>query len=87
MPAATFTVETAAPADGSTRARTGRLALTHGIYGAGSNWRAIARKVSQQRPDWTVVLVDLRNHGRSEGGNPPHTLRACAEGLRRRDDE
>jgi queuine tRNA-ribosyltransferase len=31
VPAATFTVETAAPADGSTRARTGRLALTHGI--------------------------------------------------------
>ncbi len=31
MPAATFTVETAAPGDGSTRARTGRLALTHGL--------------------------------------------------------
>ena len=31
MPAATFTIETAAPPDGSTRARTGRLALTHGI--------------------------------------------------------
>jgi queuine tRNA-ribosyltransferase len=31
VPAATFTVETVAPADGSTRARTGRLALTHGI--------------------------------------------------------
>ncbi len=59
-----------------------RMLLTHGIYGAGSNWRAIARKVSQQRPDWTVVLVDLRNHGRSEGGDAPHTLRACAEDIR-----
>jgi queuine tRNA-ribosyltransferase len=30
VPAATFTVDVAPPADGSTRARTGRLALTHG---------------------------------------------------------
>lgn len=59
-----------------------RMLLTHGIYGAGSNWRAIARKVAQQRPDWTVILVDLRNHGRSEGGDAPHTLRACAEDVR-----
>ena len=59
-----------------------RMLLTHGIYGAGSNWRAIARKVSQGRPDWTVVLVDLRNHGRSESGESPNTLRACAEDIR-----
>jgi queuine tRNA-ribosyltransferase len=31
VPAATFTVDTPAPGDGSTRARTGRLALTHGV--------------------------------------------------------
>ena len=31
MPAATFAVEVAPPADGSTRARTGRLTLTHGV--------------------------------------------------------
>ena len=31
MAAATFTVEVAPPADGSTRARTGRLALSHGV--------------------------------------------------------
>ena len=31
MGAATFAVEVAAPADGSTRARAGRLALTHGV--------------------------------------------------------
>lgn len=64
-----------------------RLLLTHGIYGAGSNWRAIARKVSQQRADYTVVLVDLRNHGRSEGGERPHTLQACAEDIRSLCDE
>ncbi|MEJ7599352.1 MAG: alpha/beta hydrolase [Kofleriaceae bacterium] len=57
------------------------LLLTHGIYGAGSNLRAIARKVNERRPDWGVVLVDLRNHGRSEGGTSPHTLDACAEDL------
>jgi pimeloyl-ACP methyl ester carboxylesterase len=58
------------------------LALTHGIYGAGSNWRSIARKLHERRPEWGVVLVDLRQHGRSEPGEPPHTIAACAEDLR-----
>lgn len=58
------------------------LLLTHGIYGAGSNWRAIARKLTERRPAWGVVLVDLRQHGRSEGGEPPHTLAAAADDLR-----
>jgi pimeloyl-ACP methyl ester carboxylesterase len=58
------------------------LALTHGIYGAGSNWRSIARKLNERRPEWGVVLVDLRQHGRSESGAPPHTIAACAEDLR-----
>ena len=58
------------------------LALTHGIYGAGSNWRSIARKIHERRPEWGVVLVDLRQHGRSEPGEPPHTIAACADDLR-----
>jgi pimeloyl-ACP methyl ester carboxylesterase len=58
------------------------LVLTHGIYGAGSNWRGIARKVVERRPDWGVILVDLRLHGRSEAGEPPHTVQAAAEDLR-----
>jgi esterase len=58
------------------------LALTHGIYGAGSNWRSIARKLNERRPEWGVVLVDLRQHGRSEPGEPPHTIAACADDLR-----
>jgi pimeloyl-ACP methyl ester carboxylesterase len=58
------------------------LLLTHGIYGAGNNWRSIARKLTEQRPEWGAVLVDLRQHGRSEPGNPPHTIAACAEDLR-----
>lgn len=57
------------------------LALTHGIYGAGSNWRSIARKLTELRPEWGVVLVDLRQHGRSDAGEPPHTLAACAGDL------
>jgi esterase len=57
------------------------LLLTHGIYGSGSNWRGIARKLHQQRPEWGIVLVDLRQHGRSEPGEPPHTIAACAADL------
>lgn len=58
------------------------LLITHGIYGSGGNWRSIARKIQQRRPEWGVVLVDLRQHGRSDPGEPPHTLAACAEDLR-----
>ncbi len=58
------------------------LLMTHGIYGAGSNWRVIARKLTDLRPEWGVVLVDLRGHGRSEPGEPPHTLAAAADDLR-----
>lgn len=58
------------------------LLLTHGMYGAGSNWRGIARKVNERRPEWGIVLVDLRLHGRSEDGEPPHTIAACAEDVR-----
>jgi esterase len=57
------------------------LVMTHGMFGAGSNWRGIARKVNDQRPEWGIVLVDLRQHGRSEAGDPPHTIAACAEDL------
>jgi esterase len=57
------------------------LVMTHGIYGAGSNWRGIARKIVERRVDWGVVLVDLRLHGRSGAGEPPHTVTACAEDL------
>jgi pimeloyl-ACP methyl ester carboxylesterase len=57
----------------------GWLLLTHGIYGSGGNWRSIARKVSRARPEVGCVLVDLRNHGRSEAPPPPHDLAACAD--------
>lgn len=57
------------------------LLLTHGIFGSGGNWRSIARKLVERRPEWGVKLVDLRGHGRSPLGDPPYTLAACAEDL------
>lgn len=63
------------------------LLVTHGILGSGGNWRGIARKLVARRPDWAVVLVDLRQHGRSEPGEPPHTLDAAARDLRALLDE
>jgi len=61
--------------------------MTHGIFGSGGNWRGIARKLHERRPEWGVVLVDLRQHGRSEPGEPPHDLAACAGDLRALLDE
>lgn len=58
------------------------LLFAHGIYGAGSNWRGIARKIVDKRREWGVVLVDLRGHGKSEVGEPPHTIDACADDVR-----
>jgi pimeloyl-ACP methyl ester carboxylesterase len=55
------------------------MLLTHGIYGSGGNWRSVANKIVTRRPEWGVVLIDLRGHGRSEHGRPPHTVDACAD--------
>jgi esterase len=63
------------------------LLFTHGIYGAGSNWRSIARKLNERRPEWGVILVDLRQHGRSDPGEAPHTLAAAADDVRALVDE
>lgn len=38
------------------------LLLMHGLYGSGSNWRRIAKALSDGR---RVISVDLRNHGAS----------------------
>ncbi|MFG0316072.1 MAG: alpha/beta fold hydrolase [Planctomycetota bacterium JB042] len=66
-------------ADGAAPVRT--AFVLHGIYGAGRNWRTFARDLVAEQPDWRVVLVDLRNHGRSQGAPPPQTLAACAADL------
>jgi pimeloyl-ACP methyl ester carboxylesterase len=57
------------------------ILMTHGIYGSGGNWRSVARKLVERAPGWGAVLVDLRGHGRSETGDPPHTVDACAADL------
>lgn len=55
--------------------------VLHGIYGAGRNWNAVFRRVVELRPDWGVIPVDLRGHGQSGPGEPPHTLDACVTDL------
>lgn len=41
----------------------------------------MARRLVAARPEWSVVLVDMRCHGRSTGFPPPHTVEACAADL------
>lgn len=55
--------------------------VLHGIYGAGRNWASVLRRVTQSRPEWGAVLVDLRQHGRSQGFPPPQTVAAAAHDL------
>lgn len=64
-----------------TRAPRRRLVVLHGAFGAGHNWRTVARNLVRQRPDWSVILPDLRLHGSSQGFLPPHTLRAAASDI------
>src|SRR5437667_10900659 len=60
------------------RAPKKHLVTLHGAFGAGRNWGAIARRLVLARPEWGVVLADLRLHGDSQGFSPPHTLDAAA---------
>jgi esterase len=52
--------------------------VLHGIYGRGRNWTGVARQVAAARPSWGLRLTDLRLHGASPAGDPPHTLAASA---------
>jgi pimeloyl-ACP methyl ester carboxylesterase len=61
--------------------------MLHGIFGAGRNWASLAKRLTRERPEWGVLLVDLRQHGASQGFNPPHTLGAAAEDLTALADE
>lgn len=55
--------------------------VLHGILGSGRNWRTLCRKLVRARPELACVLVDLRNHGDSQGAPPPHTVTAAADDL------
>ncbi len=58
------------------------MLFLHGLLGRGGNWRGIATRLVEARPDWGAVLVDLRKHGGSQQGfRPPHTVAAAAEDL------
>ncbi|MFN8057594.1 MAG: alpha/beta hydrolase [Vicinamibacterales bacterium] len=59
------------------------LFVLHGIYGRGRNWAAVAKRVTERRPTWGWLLVDLRLHGASHGFRPPHTIDACARDVLR----
>ena len=56
----------------------GYLVFLHGIFGAGRNWATVARHLVRERPEWGALLVDVRQHGLSQGFPPPHTLAAVA---------
>lgn len=55
--------------------------LLHGVLGAGHNLRSLAKRLTERRADWRIVLVDIRLHGKSIGFQGPHTLEACTEDL------
>jgi pimeloyl-ACP methyl ester carboxylesterase len=58
--------------------------VLHGILGSGANFRTFARRLANEvsGSGWGFVLVDLRGHGASEVGSPPHTITAAAADLR-----
>lgn len=56
-----------------------RTALVlHGALGSGQNFRSFIKRLSEARPDYAYVLIDLRNHGSSHPAPGPHTLEQCA---------
>jgi len=54
------------------------ILFLHGILGSGDNWLGTARRFVAARPEWGAVVADLRLHGRSGAGRPPHTVEAAA---------
>jgi pimeloyl-ACP methyl ester carboxylesterase len=67
--------------DITTETATQCLYVLHGVFGAGRNWATVARRLVRDLPDWAVRLVDLRQHGGSQGFAAPHTLAAAARDL------
>ncbi|KAJ1703164.1 hypothetical protein LUZ63_002943 [Rhynchospora breviuscula] len=60
----------------------------HGLLGSGRNWRTFSRSLASElqkrspENEWRMVLVDLRNHGRSaeiKGFEPPHNISSAAK--------
>lgn len=57
------------------------LYVLHGMYGAGRNWGTVSRRLVERRPDWGCLLIDLRQHGASQGFPPPHRVSDAAADL------
>ncbi len=57
--------------------------LVHGIWGSARNLRTLAVALVEAAPNWTILAVDLRNHGDSRAAPPPHTLDASADDVLR----
>ncbi len=55
--------------------------VLHGALGAGHNFRSFMRRLAAEKPEFRFVLVDLRNHGASQGAPGPHTIEACVDDL------
>lgn len=64
----------------------GTLYMLHGFLGSGRNWSSFANRLVDRRPDWSIVLVDLRLHGESRQADPPHDIAACARDLAELDE-
>jgi esterase len=57
------------------------MLFLHGILGRRVNWRSVARRWVKLRSGWGAVLVDLRDHGESQGLPGPRTVAAAAADL------
>lgn len=57
------------------------MIFVHGILGTRANWRGLARRFVRRRPKWGAILVDLRQHGDSQGFAGPHHVAAAAADL------
>ncbi|TVU36417.1 hypothetical protein EJB05_18350 [Eragrostis curvula] len=64
--------------------------VLHGLLGSGRNWRSFSRTLASElrnrapSDEWRMVLVDLRNHGRSagiKGLSPPHDMSTAAKDI------
>lgn len=59
--------------------------VLHGILGSGRNWRTLTRRLIRSdapgSADTRYVLVDLRNHGQSQGAPGPHSVTTAADDL------
>jgi pimeloyl-ACP methyl ester carboxylesterase len=57
---------------------THNVLFLHGILGAGTNLRSLAKRFVAKQPQWQGVLVDLRAHGGSLGRDGDDTVEQAA---------